>query len=86
MACGCYPVVTNRGALPEVAGPLSKSFEFDDVAALSKILCSLLERPISEEDSKRFRAHIADHFSLEKRRRALKELIGGHVNEEREKS
>ena len=85
MACGCYPVVTNRGALPEVAGLLSKSFEFDDVAALSEILCSLLECPISREDSKSIRAHIADHFSLKKRRTALTELIGGHVKEEREK-
>lgn len=79
MACGCYPVVTNRGALPEVVGDTGQVFPFGDVASAVRAI----RRGLETEGSEGAIARIREQFSLDRRRLLLGQLIDRLLNEAR---
>ncbi len=69
MLCGCVPVVTDRGALPEVVGETGFVVAYGDIEATAHaIRQALAADPGSRQQS---RQRIIDHFSLEARRTQL---------------
>ena len=84
MLCGCVPLVTDRGALPEVAGPGAFVAPYGDLAAYA---CAL-ERALAAgpEAGEAARRHIAAEYPLERRRQtllAVLEEVREEVGEER---
>lgn len=71
MACGCVPVVTDRGALPEVVGDTGFYVPYGDEKATAKGITSALESNKGALAMKR----IEEKFSMRKRERALLEVI-----------
>jgi glycosyltransferase involved in cell wall biosynthesis len=69
MLCGCAPVVSDRGALPEVVGDCGFIVPYGDVAATVQAIRAALE--VGEEERKRYRQRIVENFSLESRRAQL---------------
>jgi glycosyltransferase involved in cell wall biosynthesis len=69
MLCGCVPVVTNRGAIPEVAGDAGIYVEYDNPEGTARAIRAALTR--GEPGGRAARERIASHFPLEKRREAL---------------
>jgi glycosyltransferase involved in cell wall biosynthesis len=69
MACGCIPVVSRRGALPEVAG--DSGFYLDDFSVENA--ASTIRKALAAPDSERAaaRQRIVDHFGIEHRRAEL---------------
>jgi len=67
MACGCIPVVTDRGALPEVAGPNAYIVEYGNAADAASKIAAALEHPLHEE----FRKRILENYTLTARNSAL---------------
>ncbi|MBI5867709.1 MAG: glycosyltransferase family 4 protein [candidate division Zixibacteria bacterium] len=73
MACGCIPVVSRNGALPEVAG--DAGYYLDDLTpeSASKAITAALS---ASEDRRTFaRQRIVENFDLERRRVALCDLV-----------
>lgn len=73
MASGCVPVVTGRGALPEVVGNAGFYVEYGDAAALAEAVRMALCSDLSSKAVQRIR----DFFTLEQRGETLKKLING---------
>ncbi len=71
MACGCVPVVTDRGALPEVVGDAGYYVPYGDVGATADAIKLALESDKGESARER----IERLFSLELRERRLIALI-----------
>ena len=71
MACECVPVATERGALPEVAGPSAIYAEYGNPEKLA----GAITRALAVKSGKVFRQRIIDHFSLGKREEKLVSLI-----------
>jgi glycosyltransferase involved in cell wall biosynthesis len=75
MACGCIPVVSRRGALPEVTGDSASFLEAltpeSAVTAIRKAL------KCTEECRVEMRARVVERFPLSKRREALFGVIDG---------
>lgn len=73
MACGCVPVVSRQGALPEVAGDIG--FYLDDLTpeAAVRAVNAALNAPPSHRIAARKR--IIDNFDAEIRRRALIAIV-----------
>ncbi|MFQ5910025.1 MAG: glycosyltransferase family 4 protein [Thermoplasmata archaeon] len=72
MLCECIPIVTSRGALPEVVGEAGHYVRFGDPNATAEAI----ETAISDDSSgKRARRRIQTRFPLEKRREALLENV-----------
>ena len=69
MQCGCIPVVTRRGALPEVVGEAGWYVPYDDPEATAQAIRQALDAPRSA--SRAARQRIRDNFPLTKRRDAL---------------
>ncbi|MFH1400602.1 MAG: glycosyltransferase family 4 protein [Nanoarchaeota archaeon] len=73
MLCGCVPVVTDRGSLPEVSGPDAIVVPYNNpkktAAAIRKALAS------DETAGRRSRDYIISEFPREKRERRLVELV-----------
>ena len=65
MACGCVPVATNRGALPEVIGTVGVTVDYADTKATVNAINTALVMP------NRSREQITDNFSLDRREREL---------------
>ena len=74
MQCGCIPVVTNRGALPEVVGDAGVIVDYGDIEkikeGIKKALCLAEKEEKSEKAIERARM-----FSLERREKKLVEII-----------
>jgi len=68
MGCGCVPVVTDRGALPEVVGDCGFYVSYRDAIATTNAIVKALEAP--EELGKKARERIKT-FSIEKREKEL---------------
>jgi glycosyltransferase involved in cell wall biosynthesis len=82
MSFGCVPVVTRRGALPEVVGDTGYYVEYGDVQALGSAIAKALEDwDKAFAASKRARAL----FTIDERRKRLFELVEtlADVNEAR---
>ncbi|MEE9507464.1 MAG: glycosyltransferase family 4 protein, partial [Thermoplasmata archaeon] len=74
MLCECVPVVSSRGALPEVVGDAGAYVRFGD----SRATADAIEGAIGDKSpGKRARERIRTHFPLEKRRKALLETVRG---------
>lgn len=68
MLCECVPVVTSKGALPEVVGDTGGSVPFDDPQATADAIKRVLQ---DDAMGKEARDRIRTNFPLEKRRMAL---------------
>lgn len=73
MLCECIPVVTDKGALPEVAGKSALYVPFNDPEKTA----DAIERGLNDGDGKRFRDHILDNFSLAYRSEQIKRIVEG---------
>ncbi|NQT64703.1 MAG: glycosyltransferase family 4 protein [FCB group bacterium] len=72
MLCECIPVVTKRGALPEVAGESAFYVPFADPARTAESI----QDALNEESGEQFRKHILNNFSLKSREEQLRKIIG----------
>jgi glycosyltransferase involved in cell wall biosynthesis len=72
MACGCIPLITRRGALPEVAGECGIYVPYGDSKATAKAVLKAFKR---KELVKCARDRIVRIFSLEKRKKKLMEAL-----------
>jgi glycosyltransferase involved in cell wall biosynthesis len=71
MSCECVPVVTDRGALPEVAGDAGFIVPYGDThATVDAIL-----RALNSDAGPAARKRICDIFSLEQREQELRRII-----------
>lgn len=71
MACGCVPIVTNRGALPEVVGDTGFYVPYGDEKATAKGIKNALKSNKGALARKR----IEEKFSIRERERKLLEVI-----------
>ena len=72
MACGCVPVASNRGALPEIVGDAGFLVEYGDARAFARAIQEALHRPDLGERS---RERIVSRFTLDARHRALQSEV-----------
>ncbi len=73
MACGCIPVTTQGGALPEVAGDTGFFIDTSDIGSSVQTVSEALQ---SDPDRRRHaRRQIVDNFSVADRQRKLSELL-----------
>ena len=73
MASGCIPVVTRKGALPEVVGDCGFYVPYGDEKATAEAIKKALDAP--EELGKKARERIIKMFPLEKREKELVRII-----------
>ena len=73
MSCGCIPVVTDRGAIPEVVGNIGFYVPYDNSEATIKAIREALK---SDKD-KEARGRIENMFAIKKRERELIRIING---------
>jgi len=73
MACGCVPVITRFGALPEVAGELGFYCEDLTPQSAARAVKAALDAPPNHRILARQR--IMDNFDVEIRRRALTAIV-----------
>lgn len=71
MSSACVPVVTRRGAIPEVVGEAGLYFEYGDAAGLTEAIRSGLRSGLGQEARRR----ILDLFNLDRRLLALRDAI-----------
>ncbi len=71
MLCGAVPVVTKRGAIPEVVGDTGIYVPYGDPRATAEAVRAALEAA----DGMKARKRVVDHFPLEGRRNRLLKLI-----------
>ncbi|KUK97139.1 MAG: Glycosyl transferase, group 1 family protein [Methanothrix harundinacea] len=71
MLCGCVPVVTERGALPEVVGDTGFYVPYGDPEATAEAI----KKALKSEKGAGARERIIKIFSLERRENELKEII-----------
>jgi glycosyltransferase involved in cell wall biosynthesis len=74
MLAGCIPVVTDRGALPEVVGDCGFVVPWRDKDAATAAVSQALD--CSAEASRQCRERISREFHLDNRRQALSEIAG----------
>jgi len=67
MACGCTPVVSDRGAIPEVVGQSGYYAEYSDLESIYEAVRMALDRPTGDAARKR----IVDQFQIARRRERL---------------
>ncbi|NBB72312.1 MAG: glycosyltransferase [Bacteroidetes bacterium] len=73
MQCGCRPVVTRRGALPEVVGDAGWYVPYGDPDATARAIREALDAPAAA--SRAARRRIMERFPLSRRRRALVDAV-----------
>jgi glycosyltransferase involved in cell wall biosynthesis len=74
MACGTAAVVSDRGALPEIAGPGARVVDPADEAAAAEAIAGLLGDEIARRElAARGRAHAAQ-FTWERHARGLLQI------------
>ena len=73
MLCGCVPVVTNRGSLPEVVGDVGFKVDYGDLKGTVKAF----EKALSSDLHKEARQQIIDKFPMEKREELMVTYIRG---------
>jgi glycosyltransferase involved in cell wall biosynthesis len=72
MLCECIPVVTKKGALPEVAGESAYYVPFDDLAKTAEAI----QKALNFKTGQQFREYILNNFSLKSREDQLRKIIG----------
>lgn len=78
MLAGCIPVVTRRGALPEVVGRCGYVVDNQDPAEIAVGIKSVLAAPSSQRHEVRRR--VLENFTLEKRQLAFENLLRPLIN------
>ena len=73
MLCGNVPVITIKGAIPEVVGNAGIYVNYGDEKATADAIKVALES--SEDMRKAARRRIENHFSLEERENKLKDIV-----------
>jgi len=73
MACECIPVVTNRGAIPEVVGDVGYYVPYGDPKATAEAVKKALESDQSK--GKMARERIKKYFSIERREKELVSIV-----------
>jgi len=71
MACECVPVVTERGAIPEVVGDTGFYVPYGDPEATAEAI----EKALNSDEEKEARKRIKNMFPIERREKELKEMI-----------
>ena len=71
MLCECVPVVTERGALPDVTGHTGFYVPFNDPEETAKAII----KAIGSGKGSEARNHILENFSMKRREEALKRII-----------
>lgn len=71
MLCGCVPVTTRRGALPEVVGQSGFYVKYGDVENTK----DNIEKALTSDKGGEARSRIMSNFPLEKRREGLVKII-----------
>jgi glycosyltransferase involved in cell wall biosynthesis len=71
MACECVPVVTDKGAIPEIVGNMGTYVPYGDPAATAEAIKHAME----SQDGGTARQRIKTMFSVEKRREALLKAV-----------
>lgn len=79
MLCECVPVVTDRGAIPEVVGEAGYYVPSDDPTATSEAIKKALDGP---DLGKKARERIENMFPLEKREAELIKIVKELLNDE----
>jgi len=77
MACDCVPVVTERGALPEVVGDTGFYVPYGDPIGAAEAIRAALESDLGEKARERIKAF----FSMERREEALTTIMEELCNE-----
>jgi glycosyltransferase involved in cell wall biosynthesis len=72
MLCECTPVVSSRGALPEVVGEAGHYVGYGDVAAAAEVIANSMDSPDKGEEA---RSRVKREFPLAGRRERLLELV-----------
>jgi glycosyltransferase involved in cell wall biosynthesis len=72
MLCECVPVVSTKGALPEVVGDTGFFTEYGDI---SQTIDAIQKAIRSQDSGKRARKRIIEQFPQENREKKLKEII-----------
>jgi glycosyltransferase involved in cell wall biosynthesis len=72
MLCECVPVVTDKGALPEVVGDTGFYTEYGNI---SQTIDAIQKAIQSQDEGKRARKRILEQFPQEDREKKLKEII-----------
>jgi glycosyltransferase involved in cell wall biosynthesis len=81
MSCGCTPVITERGALPEVVGNIGYYVPYGN----EKATVEAIKRALNVDTGlrKRARNRIEKEFSMKMREKELSELMRMLVTEEK---
>jgi len=79
MLCECIPVVSEKGALPEVAGETGFYAPYGDEKATGDAIKEALK--LGSSKGKEARERIKEIFSIEKREKGLTEILGGGMGE-----
>ena len=74
MSCGCIPVVTSSGSIPEIVGDCGFYVPLEDPQATAEAIQSAIQ-PSNAHLSHRARERIADCFPLQRRKENLFNLI-----------
>lgn len=80
MLCGCVPVVTNKGALPEVTGNAAIVVKDDEI----KTVAAAITTAMSSGSGEMAREQILAHFTMDKREAGLVRLIDEVANRKRQ--
>ena len=83
MACGCLPVGTRRGAIPEVIGPCGKLVDYGDSVALAEAIVRTLRLEEKKAASQAARAWVVEHFSEDRRVERLAPIFNGLIKDTR---
>ncbi len=78
MLCECVPVVTRRGAIPEVVGDAGFYVEYGD----EKNTAKKIQEALNSNLGKKARKRIKELFPLEERKRKLSSLINDLIEKE----
>lgn len=71
MSCECVPVVTDRGALPEVVGDVGFVVPYGD----TQVTVDAVSRALISDTGPAARKQVCDTFSLEQREQELRRII-----------
>jgi len=71
MACGCIPVITDRGAMHEITGDIGYQVPYGDADATAEAI----RKALASHDEDRARERIVENFNSEKRERELVDLV-----------
>lgn len=81
MSCGCFPVISNNAALPEVAGPTATVLHDLTPESAEIAIRTALIRPEIEREATRLR--IVEHFGTQRRKETLIATIQTVIHQSR---